>query len=113
MRCTKATLSRWRANWVWAVITKPWHVAFMSLPGGFLWAGFGLASFNILLELPREEERTQATAAYTTLVNVSMVVGPIVGGWLVDWIGYRWDFFFSGVDNSSTFFSISSKASLK
>jgi MFS family permease len=83
--------------WVWAVIAKPWHVVFMSLPGGFLWAGFDLASFNILLDLPRDQERTQATAAYTTLVNVSMVVGPIVGGWLVDRIGYRWDFFFSGL----------------
>ncbi len=82
--------------WVWASITRPWHVAFMAIPGGFLWAGFELASFNVLLELPGERERTQATAAYTTLVNLAMVVGPLAGGWLVDRIGYRWDFVLSG-----------------
>jgi MFS family permease len=82
--------------WIWALTTQPWHVIFMSLPGGFIWAGFELASFNVLLDLPDQEGRTQAIASYTTVINVASIVGPILGGWVIDRLGYRWDFVLSG-----------------
>jgi len=82
--------------WIWALTTRPWHILFASLPGGFLWAGFELGSFNLLLELPSQEQRTQATAGYTTLVGLANIAGPLVGGRIIDSLGYRWDFFFSG-----------------
>jgi len=82
--------------WIWALTTQPWHVVFMSLPGGFIWAGFELASFNVLLELPEQQHRTQAIASYTTVINVASIVGPLIGGWVIDRLGYRWDFVLSG-----------------
>ena len=57
---------------------------------------FELASFSVLLELPKQEEQTRVTAGYTTLVNVASILGPMLGGWLVGQIGYRGDFAVSG-----------------
>jgi MFS family permease len=75
---------------------QAWHALFMRVPSGFLWAGFELADFNLLLELPGQEKRTQATAFYTTLVGISGIVGPLVGSLIVDRLGYFWDFGVSG-----------------
>lgn len=82
---------------LWLFFTQPWHVVFVSVPSGFLWAGFNLAAFNLLLELPAAEQRTQATASYTTLVGVANILGPMVGGYVIETLGYRWDFVLSGV----------------
>ncbi|MBN1875469.1 MAG: MFS transporter [Anaerolineae bacterium] len=83
--------------WIWVLLTRPWHVIFVSLPGGFLWAGFNIASFNLLLELPDQKLRTQASASYATVVNTASIVAPLLGGIVIDHWGYRWDFALSGV----------------
>ncbi|HQE93324.1 MAG TPA: MFS transporter [Anaerolineae bacterium] len=82
---------------VWMFAVKPWHVVFISLQSGFLWAGFNVASFNLLLELPDQKLRTQAAASYTTLVNIASIVAPLVGSLVIDRLGYRWDFGLSAV----------------
>ena len=82
---------------IWFVMTKAWHAFFMRVPSGFLWAGFELADFNLLLELPGQDKRTQATAFFTTLVGISSIVGPLIGSVIVDRLGYFWDFGISGV----------------
>ena len=81
---------------LWFGMRQAWHALFMRVPSGFLWAGFELADFNLLLELPGQEKRTQATAFYTTLVGISGIVGPLVGSLIVDRLGYFWDFGVSG-----------------
>ena len=50
-----------------------------------------------MLELPDEKQRTQATAGYMTLINIANIVGPLIGGWAVDRVGYLWDFALSGI----------------
>ena len=82
---------------IWFVMRQAWHALFMRVPSGFLWAGFELADFNLLLELPGQEKRTQATAFYTTLVGIASIVGPLAGSVIVDRLGYFWDFGVSGV----------------
>ncbi len=82
---------------MWIFITRPWHVVFISLQSGFLWAGFNVANFNLLLELPDQKLRTQASASYATLTNVASIVAPLVGGIVIDRFGYRWDFALSTV----------------
>ena len=82
---------------VWMFVTKPWHVAFISVQSGFLWAGFNVASFNLLLELPDQKLRTQASASYATLTNIASIVAPLVGGLIIDHLGYRWDFGVSAI----------------
>jgi len=30
------------------------------------------------------------------VINVASIVGPLIGGWVIDRLGYRWDFVLSG-----------------
>ncbi|HOU15717.1 MAG TPA: MFS transporter [Anaerolineae bacterium] len=82
---------------MWIFVTRPWHVVFISLQSGFLWAGFNVASFNLLLELPDQKLRTQASASYATLTNIASIVAPLIGGLVIDRLGYHWDFALSGL----------------
>ncbi len=81
---------------VWMLVTEPWHVVFISLQSGFLWAGFNVASFNLLLELPDQKLRTQASASYATLTNIASIVAPLAGGLVISTLGYHWTFGLSG-----------------
>jgi predicted MFS family arabinose efflux permease len=82
---------------VWVFATRPWHIVFVSLPGGFLWAGFRMGALNLLLELPEAKHRTQAAAAHTTVIRVANMIAPLVGDMVIQRLGYRWDFAISGL----------------
>jgi MFS family permease len=82
---------------VWVFATRPWHVVFSALPGGFLWAGFNMGALNILLELPEARHRTQAAAANLMAIRVGNIVGPLVGNLVIQYLGYKWDFAISGL----------------
>lgn len=81
----------------WAFITTTWHVVFINIATGFLWAGFNLASFNQLLELVPDGQRARAVALYQTAVFSSAVAGPLLGGYLAEAVGFRSVFVVSGV----------------
>jgi MFS family permease len=81
---------------IWLPLTNPWQLLFVVLPSGFLWAGREIANFNLLLELPTKEEQTQAIATYNTLIGLANIFGPLVGGQVVEILGYKWDFVISG-----------------
>jgi len=81
---------------VWMIITSPWHVILINLCGGFLWAGYNLANFNLLLKLSPEQQRPRAVALYQTAVFSSAVVGPILGGYLADAVSFKLIFGLSG-----------------
>lgn len=81
----------------WSFTTAIWHPALINLASGFIWAGFNLAQFNLLLKMLPEEDRQQGAAVYQGLVILSTVLGPIVGTMLVDTLGYRPTFVASGV----------------
>lgn len=81
----------------WIFITQPWHVAIINTFGGFLWAGYNLANFNLLLELTPNQQRAQAVALYQTVVFASAVLGPLLGGYLADAINFKLIFGLSGV----------------
>jgi MFS family permease len=82
---------------LWAFAHSPWAGCLINIPSGFLWAGFNLASFNILLEMSPAEDRESAIALYQTAVAVSAVIGPLLGGYLAGLTGYRVVFTLSGV----------------
>jgi len=80
--------------WIW--ITAPWQVGVVEAYSGLVWAGYNLANFALLLELTPSSHRPQAVALYQTVVFVSAVVGPLLGGWLADTFGFRVIFGLSG-----------------
>jgi MFS family permease len=80
--------------WIW--ITAPWQVGIFEAYSGLVWAGYNLANFALLLELTPATHRPQAVALYQTVVFVSAVVGPLLGGWLADSFGFRVIFGLSG-----------------
>lgn len=80
----------------WMFITEPWHVGIINTFGGFLWAGYNLANFNLLLELTPDEQRPRAVALFQMAVFSSSVIGPVLGGILADVFSYQLIFFLSG-----------------
>ena len=94
---TVAALSIPILPFLWLFATQPWHIVFVMVPAGFLWAGFEIGSFALLLELLDGEDSTQAAAGYTSLLAAASVIGPLIGGWVIDGIGYLWDFSLSGM----------------
>lgn len=80
----------------WMFITQPWHVGIINTFGGFLWAGYNLANFNLLLELTPNHQRSQAVALYQTAVFASAVLGPLLGGYLADAVSFKFIFGLSG-----------------
>ena len=81
---------------LWLPMTQSWHAIFVNIPSAFLWAGYELSNFNLLLELPEAKKQTQAIAAYTTIVGLANIAGPLVGGQVLDSLGYGWNFSLSG-----------------
>lgn len=86
---------------IYLPLTAAWQVLFVNIPSGFFWAGQETGNFNLLLELAgkdgrTEEQKTQAIAAYHTLIAVANILGPIAGGLVIQALGYRWTFAMSG-----------------
>ncbi|MEZ4639399.1 MAG: MFS transporter [Caldilineaceae bacterium] len=81
----------------WLFVTAPWQVTLINLWGGFMWAGYGLSNFSLLLELTPDEQRPRAVALYQTSVFAAAVLGPLMGGYLADVVGYHLIFILSGV----------------
>ena len=73
----------------WVFITADWQVGVINTFGGFLWAGYNLANFNLLLTLTPDEQRPRAVALYQTAVFSSAVIGPLLGGFLADGVSYQ------------------------
>lgn len=72
--------------WIWA--TEPWHAWLMMGLGGFFWAGYNLANFNLVLQLTPQRSRARAVAVYQSVVYLSAVIGPAIGGAIVDASGF-------------------------
>lgn len=81
----------------WMVVRAPWQVAFINAFVGFVWAGYNLANFNLLLELTPGEQRARAVALFQLAVFGSAVAGPLMGGFLADRMGYQVVFLLSGI----------------
>ncbi|MCA9970563.1 MAG: MFS transporter, partial [Anaerolineales bacterium] len=84
------------APFAWMFVTAPWQVGLINTFAGFLWAGYNLASFSLLLTLTPDAQRPRAVALYQTAVFASAVLGPILGGYLADAVSYRLIFGLSG-----------------
>jgi MFS family permease len=73
--------------WIWS--GRPWQAAALMGAAGFFWAGYNLANFNLLLELTPDRLRARATAVYVTVVMAGNMIGPLIGGAIVESAGFR------------------------
>jgi MFS family permease len=64
----------------WYFITAAWHVVPINIVSGFLWAGYSLAMFNLMLAIAPEEQRARYTAMFQISVAISLALGASVGG---------------------------------
>lgn len=81
---------------MWVFYTAPWQVGINNLVGGFMWAGFNLANFNLLLQVTPDAGRARAVALYQTGVFASAFLGPLLGGYLADNVSFQLIFILSG-----------------
>ena len=81
---------------MWVFYTAPWQVGINNLFGGFIWAGFNPANFNLLLQVTPDAGRARAVALYQTGVFASAFLGPMVGGFLADNVSFQLIFILSG-----------------
>jgi MFS family permease len=68
----------------WSFAPSPWWLVPIEFASGFLWAGYLLANFNLLLGLAPESQRERYVAVYQTVVFSAAFVGPLLGGVLAD-----------------------------
>jgi MFS family permease len=80
----------------WVFYTEAWQAGVNNLFGGFLWAGFNLANFNLLLQVTPNVGRARAVALYQTGVFASAFIGPLLGGYLADTVSFHLIFLLSG-----------------
>ena len=81
----------------WALTRSPWHVVPINLAGGFLWAGYNLANFNLLLALTPEDRRPRYSALYQIVVMAGLAGGAALGGVIAEQWGYATTFVLSGI----------------
>ena len=99
---------------LWIFFTRPWHAFYANACGGFLWAGYNLTNFNLLLSLTPEEKRPQYVALYQAAIFLSAVLGPLTGGVMIHLWSYRMIFLISAAGRAIgiLLFSVTVAASL-
>lgn len=89
---------------MWVFYTEAWQAGVNNVFGGFLWAGFNLANFNLLLQVTPDVGRARAVALYQTGVFASAFVGPLLGGYLADQVSFQSIFLLSGAGRLAAMF---------
>lgn len=65
------------------------QICIFSVVSGGLYTGVPLSQLVLASAVTRKEGRTLAMAVHWTLVGAVGAVGPVVGGWIMDWAGDR------------------------
>jgi MFS family permease len=81
----------------WVFVRSIWHVIPINILSGILWGAYGLASFNLLLELTPEGQRARYSAIYQIIIMVALAAGAALGGLMVTKWGYVAIFVGSGI----------------
>jgi len=81
---------------LWVFTSTPWQPVPIQVISGILWAGFGLASFNLLLLLSTPQTLPRYTALFQMAVMISSAVGSAAGGLIVQAWGFPAIFILSG-----------------
>jgi len=61
-----------------------WLIIPIQIYSGIVWGGFDLASFNLLLDLTKSEKREIQIANYNVLNSISLIISPLIAGFVAD-----------------------------
>lgn len=78
-------------------VNQPWQAYVISILSALTWVGYNLGAFNLLLASTPDEHRPHYVALHTTIVSVVGAIGPIIGGGLLDSVGFGPVFGLSGL----------------
>ena len=81
----------------WLLVQSPWQPTPINMIGGVMWAGYGLANFNLLLSISDPQKRARYTAIFQISVMLSAALGSAAGGFIIQHIGYSAMFLTSGI----------------
>jgi MFS family permease len=81
---------------LWILVHDPWAPTPINIFGGVLWAGYGLANFNLLLSITDPSKRARYSALFQMSVMLSAALGSAVGGMVIEYVGYITIFMVSG-----------------
>jgi MFS family permease len=82
---------------LWWIAPNTWFPILIYVVNGIAWGGYNLASFNLILEITPDDNRSLYVAVYNTLMGVATSLGPLVGGFAAEIIGLRPIFLISSV----------------
>jgi MFS family permease len=82
--------------WSWMLVRGPWGVLPIRIAAGFLFAGYSLSNFNMLLSVTPQVRRTHHIAVYRTITQVAVALAPLLGGLIIDRFGFLPVFALSG-----------------
>jgi len=81
---------------LWILVSSPWQPTPINMLGGVMWAGYGLANFNLLLSITDPKKRARYTAIFQISVMLSAALGSAAGGFIIQHVGYITIFIISG-----------------
>ncbi len=81
----------------WLLVRHPWQACIVSALAALTWAGYNLGAFNLLLAATPDEHRPRYVAMHTTTISVVGAIGPLIGGTLLDAVGFTPVFLLSTV----------------
>jgi MFS family permease len=78
---------------LWLVSANPVYLALANAFSGFIWSGFDLSCANFLYDASAPETRTKQIAVFNCIVNVSLSLGALAGGYIAPhlpaFLGYQ------------------------
>ena len=73
----------------WLFVSEPWHVVPINAFAGLVWAGYQIATTNMVMIMSPPEKRPRYAAAFQTVVVGSAFVGPLIGGVMIETLGFK------------------------
>jgi MFS family permease len=80
----------------WLLVRGPWGALPIRIGTGFLFAGYNLSNFNMLLAVTPQVRKARYIALHRTIVQSLAAMAPLLGGLAIDRLGFGPVFVISG-----------------
>lgn len=81
----------------WLLVTAPWQVVLLNIAAGVLWAGYHLATMNLIMVMAPAAKRARYAAAFQTVTFAASFAGPLLGGLVIEHVGFHAIFALSAI----------------